>query len=212
MSDAPIKILLIEDNPGDARLVREMLIKAGDSRFNLVHADTLSKGLNQLANDNFMVILTDLNLPDSSGLESIIHIREHIPNIPVIALTGAFDETLGMAAVQAGAQDYLLKDLINSNMLVRVILFTLERWKLVKELKDALVTVKNLQGLLPICAHCKKIRDDEGYWKQVETYIEEHSEAKFTHGICPECRKLLYPDLYVKEQKDSTIEDTTDDK
>ena len=73
-----------------------------------------------------------------------------------------------------------------------------ERARLIIELEDALAKVKTLSGLLPICASCKKIRDDKGYWKQIETYIQEHSDAEFTHGICPECMKRLYPNQYDK--------------
>jgi len=71
-----------------------------------------------------------------------------------------------------------------------------EREKLIRELKDALAKVKTLSGLLPICAACKKIRDDKGYWNQIESYIRDRSEADFSHGICPECAKRLYPELY----------------
>lgn len=71
----------------------------------------------------------------------------------------------------------------------------LEREKLIAELKEALDQVKTLSGLLPICANCKKIRDDKGYWNQIETYIHEHSQAQFSHSICPECAKKLYPDF-----------------
>jgi len=70
----------------------------------------------------------------------------------------------------------------------------LEREKLIQELQGALARVKQLSGLLPICASCKKVRDDKGYWTQIEAYIRDHSEAEFTHGICPECMKKLYPD------------------
>jgi len=67
-----------------------------------------------------------------------------------------------------------------------------ERRKLTNDLQDALAKIKRLRGLLPICASCKKIRDDKGYWNQLETYIQEHSEAEFSHGFCPECMKNLY--------------------
>lgn len=70
-----------------------------------------------------------------------------------------------------------------------------EREKLIGELKEALAKVKTLSGLIPICASCKKIRDDRGYWNQIESYIHEHSDADFSHGICPDCFKKLYPDL-----------------
>jgi sensor domain CHASE-containing protein len=71
-----------------------------------------------------------------------------------------------------------------------------EREKLILELKDALDKVKVLSGFLPICASCKNIRDDKGYWNQIEVYISEHSEAEFTHGLCPDCAKKLYPEFY----------------
>lgn len=70
-----------------------------------------------------------------------------------------------------------------------------EKEKLIKELQTALSEVKTLSGLLPICASCKKIRDDKGYWMQIESYISEHSKAEFSHGICPECAEKLYPDF-----------------
>jgi PAS domain S-box-containing protein len=70
-----------------------------------------------------------------------------------------------------------------------------------EELQEALAKVKTLSGLLPICASCKKIRDDSGYWKQIEAYIREHSDATFTHGLCPECVKKLYPDFVIDDEE-----------
>jgi hypothetical protein len=70
-----------------------------------------------------------------------------------------------------------------------------EREQLIRQLQDALAKVKTLSGLLPICAGCKKIRDDQGYWNQIECYIQEHSNAKFSHGFCPDCLRKFYPDL-----------------
>lgn len=71
-----------------------------------------------------------------------------------------------------------------------------EREKLISSLQDALVEVKTLRGFLPICANCKKIRDDEGYWRQIEEYIQDRSDAQFSHSICPDCKAMLYPDLF----------------
>jgi methyl-accepting chemotaxis protein len=78
-------------------------------------------------------------------------------------------------------------------------LVELERGKLIQELKTALAEVKTLSGLLPICCSCKKIRDDGGYWRQIETYVAERSQAEFSHGICPDCAKKLYPDYFDEE-------------
>jgi len=71
-----------------------------------------------------------------------------------------------------------------------------EKSKIIADLQEALTKVKTLSGFLPICAACKKIRDDKGYWNQIEAYISEHSAAEFSHGICPECVEKLYPDIY----------------
>lgn len=77
-----------------------------------------------------------------------------------------------------------------------------ERERLIDELRDALAHIKTLRGLIPICCECKKIRDDKGYWNQLEEYIQEHSDAEFSHGICPGCAKKLYPELYDKAKRD----------
>lgn len=73
----------------------------------------------------------------------------------------------------------------------------------VKELEAALEEIKTLKGIIPICSSCKKIRDDEGYWQRIETYISKHSEADFSHGICPNCAKKLYPDLDLYGEDDT---------
>lgn len=80
-----------------------------------------------------------------------------------------------------------------------------EREKLITELQDALAKVKTLSGLLPICSSCKKIRDDNGYWNQIESYIHAHSDAKFSHSICPKCAKRLYPEVYGRHSKDDRL-------
>lgn len=71
-----------------------------------------------------------------------------------------------------------------------------DREQLIKKLQEAIDQIKTLKGIIPICASCKKIRDDSGYWNQIEVYIKEHSEANFSHGLCPDCAKKLYPDFF----------------
>jgi hypothetical protein len=74
-----------------------------------------------------------------------------------------------------------------------------ERERLIGQLQNALAEVKTLSGLLPLCSSCKRIRDDKGYWQQIEAYIRDHSEAEFSHSVCPECAKKLYPEVFEKE-------------
>ena len=76
-----------------------------------------------------------------------------------------------------------------------------EREQSLIELQEALADIKKLSGLVPICSSCKKIRDDKGYWNQVEAYIQDHSEARFTHGLCPDCMKKLYPEYAAQKGK-----------
>jgi DNA-binding NtrC family response regulator len=154
------------------------------------------------------VILLDLSLPDSHGYETFTRMMAAAPDIPIVVMSGLDDETVAMQAVRAGAQDYLPKGQADGNLLARAIRYAIERKEaaaarevLIKELRDALAKIKTLQRLLPICASCKKIRDDKGYWNQIESYISAHSETVFSHGICPECLERLYPD-YVKKLKE----------
>jgi len=74
--------------------------------------------------------------------------------------------------------------------------FQAEQKRLIEELRDAMENIRTLRGFLPICSSCKKIRDDKGYWNQIESYIRDHTEAEFSHGICPECAKRLYPEFF----------------
>jgi two-component system cell cycle sensor histidine kinase/response regulator CckA len=191
MDKQPIKILLIEDNPADARLIREMLVDTKGESFETVIADRLFAGLTCLASNAFDVILLDLSLPDSQGSDTFMKVRERAAGVPIVLLTGLDDEVLAMGAMNKGAQDYLIKGEVSGHLLARAIRYAIERNKLLRELQDALAKVKTLSGMIPICAWCRKVRNDKGYWDQVEAYIENHSNATFTHGICPECSVKL---------------------
>lgn len=187
MGDRPLRVLLIEDNPADARMIREMLEGLRDVSLELETADRLSTGLARLADGERDVALLDLSLPDSQGFDTFLKLREKAGGVPVVLLTGLDDEALAVRAVHEGAQDYLIKGQVDGHLLSRALRYAVERNKLIRELQDALAKVKTLSGMIPICAWCRKIRDDKGYWDRVEAYIESRSNATFTHGICPEC-------------------------
>jgi signal transduction histidine kinase len=127
MKDDSIYILLIEDNPGDARLVKEMLAEGDPSSFRLSHVERLAEGIAQLKEDDFQVVLLDLSLPDGQGLDTVIRICTQIPHVPVLVFTGCNDETLAIRAVQVGAQDYLVKGQMDHHLLKRSIRYALER-------------------------------------------------------------------------------------
>lgn len=122
-----IKVLLIEDNPGDARLISEMLASAKEVLIELDKVDRISLGLEKISEGGFDVILSDLSLPDSRGLATFEKVHSFAPTLPIIVLSGTDDEELAVKAVQEGAQDYLVKGRVDSNLLVRSIRYAIER-------------------------------------------------------------------------------------
>ena len=197
---SPLKILLIEDNPGDARLVSEMLYDEGPL-FEMINATNLEEGLRFLKGGGHDIVIVDLNLPDSEGFGTFDAVRAQNPSTPIIILTGLDDKERGLESVKKGAQDYLVKGKFDGNLLVRSISYSIERQKLLIKLENTLKELRVLKGLLPICSSCKRIRDDKGYWTQIEAYISDHSEAEFSHGLCPECAKKYYEE-YEKMKED----------
>ena len=194
-------VLLIEDDPAAAQLIMEILREESESAIDILHVDSMARGLEALARGGIDIALLDLTLPDSSGYDTFITFQKQAPSLPVIILTGRDDKELALRLVHEGAQDYLIKNLVDYTLLERSIRYAIERKQallekdlLIIQLQEALAKVKTLSGLLPICAACKQIRDDTGYWQQVEAYIQEHSAAVFTHSICPKCARKLYPD------------------
>jgi Flp pilus assembly CpaE family ATPase len=120
-------VLLIEDNPGDARLVQEMLADAEGNSFRVHTADSLVAALDALAHEEFDVALVDLSLPDSHGLETLLTVQRHAPGLPIVALTGLKSESMALAAVQQGAQDYLVKGTLTTESLVRALQYAMMR-------------------------------------------------------------------------------------
>jgi signal transduction histidine kinase len=131
-----LEVLLVEDNPGDVRLVKEMLLEAGGNQFALKHVETVDQGLASLAQEDFHIILLDLSLPDGYGLETLQRINNTISRIPIVILTGMDDETTAIKAVQQGAQDYLVKSQMNGVLLVRAIRHAIERKRMAIEKED----------------------------------------------------------------------------
>ena len=127
MTNKTVSILLVEDNPGDKRLIHEMLTESRSVTFDLKYADRLKAGLEHLGENRVEVILLDLGLPDSQGLETLGKIYTQVPEVPIVVLTGLNDEMLGVQAVNKGAQDYLIKGQVDTNLLVRTIRYAIER-------------------------------------------------------------------------------------
>jgi two-component system, sensor histidine kinase and response regulator len=130
-----LKVLLVEDNPGDARLIQESLADASDQSFDLEIAETLGKGLKRLNLGGIDAILLDLALPDSYGMETFIRAKAHGLGVAIIVLTGLADDSLGLKLVQGGAQDFVAKVDVSGNNLTRAILYAVERERLEQEFR-----------------------------------------------------------------------------
>jgi DNA-binding response OmpR family regulator len=122
--------LLIEDNPGDARLIQEMLAESGGDQYVLDHADRLSTGLEKLSSRNFDAVLLDLMLPDSRGLNTAREVLLYGPSVPIIILSGLNHELLAYQALTEGVQDYLVKGLFNATALLRALRHAIARQRL----------------------------------------------------------------------------------
>ncbi len=134
MTRNALNVLLIKDNPGDADLIREYLSEDEDVAFDLVWSDRLSAGLERLAEERFDLVLLDLSLPDSEGLETFDKARRQAPHIPIIILTGREDKRLALRAVKQGAQDYVAKASLNGATLARIIQHAVERHRMMAEM------------------------------------------------------------------------------
>ena len=200
METNTITALLIEDNPDDAMLIQRDLTSSPMVTYSLTHVGRLADGLKILKSIRFDVILLDLGLPDApAGIKTFEKAYAQASQIPIIVLTGYDDDTIAVESVQKGAQDYIVKGQVTGTMLGRAIRYAIERRKLLVQLERSASEIKKLRGILPICASCKKIRDDKGYWTQVETYIRDNTGTEFSHGICPDCAEKLYPAYFKKD-------------
>ena len=169
-----IRVLLIEDNPGDARLVREMLVETGTNRFNLKHVERISQGLTLLSQESFQVILLDLSLPDGYGLETVDRVCNVAPHVPILVLTGLDDETLAIRSLREGAQDYLVKGQMDSNLFMRTIRYATERKRAEEALRRSEEKAKRLAQENEIVAEIGRIISSTLNIEEVyERFVEE---------------------------------------
>lgn len=143
MERQPITVLLIEDNPGDARLITELLTEVKVVSFHLERVEQLQQGLDRLARGGIDVVLLDLSLPDSHGLDTFAAAHASARSVPIIVLTGLDDETIAIKAVKEGAQDYLFKGQVDGELISHAIRYAIERQKMLMELEGYAHTVSH---------------------------------------------------------------------
>jgi AmiR/NasT family two-component response regulator len=208
-----VRVLIAEDDYLNSEMIKGLLEEVG-----YTVAGEAADGFETVKMTRSLqpdVVLMDIKMPDMDGLEATRRIYESCPT-PVVVLTAYEMSELVEEASAVGVGAYLVKP-PNAREMERAITIAMARFddlielhrlnaelqagneareRLIIELQEALAQVKTLSGLLPICSSCKRIRDDEGYWNQLEAYIQDHSEVVFSHGLCPECAKKLYPEIF----------------
>jgi DNA-binding response OmpR family regulator len=188
-----VKVLIAEDEIVSRRLLETALPRWG---YDVVTATDGEEAWARLQEpDAPTIMVLDWLMPRLDGVEICRRIRAHpqLSSVYIILLTARAAIEDVVHGLEAGANDYITKPFDAAELRarmqvgVRVVNLQVTLAERVREVEDALSRVKQLQGLLPICSYCKKIRDDQNYWHQVESYVGKHTDARFSHGICPEC-------------------------
>ena len=197
-----MKILIAEDDMVSRRLLEATLIKWGYGV--VVTCDGAEAWEALQSADAPPLAIVDWMMPGMDGIELCRRVRHELTHTPpyLILLTAKGRRQDVVTGLRSGANDYVTKPFDREELQARVqvgmriVELQHSLADRVKALEEALARVKQLQGLLPICSYCKKIRDDQNYWQQVENYISEHSEAQFSHSICPDCyERRVKPEL-----------------
>ena len=211
-----MSILVVDDSEDGRKLLVQMLLHSGyqdvisavsaEDAFHLLglEGEPVEAAAGSEAAADIDLILMDIIMPGVNGIDACRRIKNSPPyaDVPVVMVTGSGELDILERAFSAGASDYITKPVRTPELLARVAsvlalkkevdkrkVKELELVRKNDELEKALKEIKVLQGLIPICSYCKKIRDDAGLWQQMESYIMKHSEASFTHGICEPCAK-----------------------
>ena len=192
MIDRQDTIMVVDDTPANLNLLQKMLQTKG---YRVLAFPDGKMALAAVARHAPDLILLDINMPEMDGFEACERLKADavLKEIPVIFISALTETEDKVKAFALGGVDYVTKPFqfeeVNSRVETHLRLRRqqLELEEEHRRLQQALDEVRTLRGIVPICAYCKKIRDDAGYWSQVEKYVSDHTEAKFSHGICPAC-------------------------
>ncbi len=198
MDSATIKILLVEDNLADADLLGEILEEADETEWSLVHVEKLKEAFHTLSENDFDVILLDLSLPDKQGLATVTQTHEVAPDLPIVVLTGLNDKVTSLEALREGAQDYLVKGKIDSNLLIRAIRYAIERAQTFKRLRQS---EEQLQGLNEELE--RRVAEQTDELRQKNQYLE--SEIAERQRLEEELRNALIKEKELSELKSNII-------
>ncbi len=199
-----MKILVAEDETFSRNVLRQALRGWGHDVVEVSNGEDAWQALE--SDDDLRLAILDWIMPVMEGIDVVRRVRDSLSGsnryVYVILLTHKGSQEDIVAGLAAGADDYVVKPFDHNELKVRIrsgqriVELQCALASANADLRNALMQVKRLSGFLPLCSSCKRIRDANGEWQQIESYISNHSEAHFSHGVCPDCAKKLYPDLY----------------
>lgn len=186
-----IRALLIEDNPGDARLIELMLREADTESFEVRHVSRLEEGLVELGAGTVDIVLSDLSVPDSNGLDTFLRLHARAPHVPIIVLSGLNDTTVALNAVHRGAQDYLIKGEVNGQLLARAMRYAIERKRMSEQLHRyaAELREKNAQ-----------LESDFNMAREIQQIFLPDQYPTFPHSVAPKDSALKFSHRYISAQ------------
>src|SRR5437879_5953277 len=183
-----VKALLIEDNPGDARLIELMVSEAGGDYFEVEQVQRLKQGLSRLAEGGFGLVLCDLSLPDSHGLETFARLDAQAPQVPIIVLSGLNDTTVAVEAVHQGAQDFLIKGQVDGQLLVRAMRYAIERKRMSEQLGHYAEELRSKNA---------QLEADFNMAREIQQIFLPHQYPTFPHWAAPEQSALRFSHRYL---------------
>jgi DNA-binding response OmpR family regulator len=191
-TDNPGRVLIVDDSPVNVSLLESILVPHG---FLTSSAACATDAFTCLENATADLILLDVMMPDMDGYQAARRIKSShaTKDIPIIFLTAKTETEDVVAGFEAGGVDYVTKPFNARELLARIGTHV--------ALKRAREEIQTLRGILPVCAHCKKVRENHGGWISLEEFIRDHTEAELSHGMCPDCVTLLYPQIAERIRK-----------
>lgn len=196
-----MRILVADDDATSLSVVVAVVGKFGHEVVSATDGSEAWRVLEQP--DSPRLAILDWMMPSMSGIEICRRLRDTETDLPpyVILLTALGDEEHAAIGLDSGANDYIVKPFRHTELRARIaaaerVLSTQERLLAQSEaLREALAQVRTLRGFIPICAHCRRVRDDSNFWRQIEEYVSAHTDALFSHGLCPDCMAKHYPEM-----------------
>jgi serine phosphatase RsbU (regulator of sigma subunit) len=190
-SSPRINVLLVEDNPDDAELIQMMLARGGSNLFRVEAVDHLAAGLQRLGEGNVDIVLADLSLPDSRGLETLKRLHSRRPQVPIVVLTGHDDTTLAVNAVHAGAQDFLVKGQVDGQLLARSIRYAIERKRMTEQLHSYAAELRDKNA---------QLQADFNMAREIQQIFLPDQYPTFPHSASPDDSALRFSHRYISAE------------